>query len=601
MGVIHKLMTSTIPFIFRFHMTSIHTNVGAMAALQALRTLGSALQTTQNQVSSGLRISAASDNAAYWSISTTMRSDNKAISAVSDALGLGAAKVDVAYAGLESVIDILGDFKAKLVAAKEDGVDKAKIQEELEQLKQQVENIAQSASFNGVNWLNTDVEDLMDVSLSTTSVVSSFVRDASGQVSVKSTEVSLLGLSLFNSAGGGLLQADPRDVKTIGGIRLPYSDSPTGMTTWNHRGSSSASFTFMFSGPLVFDDPTDEITFDVTVDKDNPLDGIPPPYDLGVTTLGVTINRALIDAELGAAANGVISDYKQYARVLNRALRDAGTGAYATTYTDWKGRDIIDRIGIGTSESKGLDGSYIEINNFISTVGSGGLSDKSAFASRGQKMSITFEEFQVRTGVEIRFDFRVNGGATKEYSFDKDYVDTLLGKDNGKVETAAEMVTLLQSLIGTDWPDVIIEETGSGEISIRSDENVDRKSGGGTYIGFSGINVNIEPIPTMNFLDIDITANPSMLDQYLNYMEIVSEKVISSASKLGALQTRIDMQTEFAAKLSDSIESGIGRLVDADMNEASTRLKALQTQEQLAVQSLSIANGNAENIVQLFR
>ncbi|MEY9720396.1 flagellin-like hook-associated protein FlgL [Sinorhizobium fredii] len=57
----------------------------------------------------------------------------------------------------------------------------------------------------------------------------------------------------------------------------------------------------------------------------------------------------------------------------------------------------------------------------------------------------------------------------------------------------------------------------------------------------------------------------------------------------------------FVAALTDSIDSGIGRLVDADMNEESTRLKALQTQQQLAVQSLSIANTNSENILQLFR
>ena len=49
------------------------------------------------------------------------------------------------------------------------------------------------------------------------------------------------------------------------------------------------------------------------------------------------------------------------------------------------------------------------------------------------------------------------------------------------------------------------------------------------------------------------------------------------------------------------IVDSIGRLVDADMNEESTRLKALQTQQQLGVQALSIANSSAENIMSLFR
>ncbi len=71
-------------------MTSIMTNAAAMAALQTLRTIDGNLETTQNKISSGYRVQTASDNAAYWSIATTMRSDNKALSTVSDALGLGA-------------------------------------------------------------------------------------------------------------------------------------------------------------------------------------------------------------------------------------------------------------------------------------------------------------------------------------------------------------------------------------------------------------------------------------------------------------------------------------------------------------------------------
>ncbi|WP_411755860.1 flagellin N-terminal helical domain-containing protein [Sinorhizobium meliloti] len=75
-------------------MTSIVTNSSSLAALQTLRSIHWQLSATQGQVSSGLSVATASDNAAYWSISTTMRSDSMAISAVSDALGLGAAKVE---------------------------------------------------------------------------------------------------------------------------------------------------------------------------------------------------------------------------------------------------------------------------------------------------------------------------------------------------------------------------------------------------------------------------------------------------------------------------------------------------------------------------
>ena len=76
---------------------------------------------------------------------------------------------------------------------------------------------------------------------------------------------------------------------------------------------------------------------------------------------------------------------------------------------------------------------------------------------------------------------------------------------------------------------------------------------------------------------------------------------ISSASLLGSLQMRIDLQSDFTSTLMESIEKGIGRLVDADMNEASARLKAAQAQQQLAIQSLQIANTNAAGVLSLFR
>src|SRR6478752_4341856 len=123
--------------------SSIKTNNAAMAALQTLRSVNSDLQKTQNAVSSGYRISKAADNAAYWSIATTMRSDDSAMSAVSDALGLGAAKVDTAYTAMDNAIDVVSQIKSKLVAATEDGVDKKKVQEEITQLQDQLVSIAQ--------------------------------------------------------------------------------------------------------------------------------------------------------------------------------------------------------------------------------------------------------------------------------------------------------------------------------------------------------------------------------------------------------------------------------------------------------------------------
>jgi flagellin len=87
----------------------------------------------------------------------------------------------------------------------------------------------------------------------------------------------------------------------------------------------------------------------------------------------------------------------------------------------------------------------------------------------------------------------------------------------------------------------------------------------------------------------------------LGSIESMVQTSIDAAAEFGSSQKRIEIQADFVGKLSDALKSGIGTLVDADMEETSARLQALQVQQQLATQSLSIANQQPQNILALFR
>ena len=76
---------------------------------------------------------------------------------------------------------------------------------------------------------------------------------------------------------------------------------------------------------------------------------------------------------------------------------------------------------------------------------------------------------------------------------------------------------------------------------------------------------------------------------------------LDGAATIGAAASRVSDQSAFVSKLNDALTSGIGSLVDADMEAASARLQALQTQQQLGVQALSIANQAPQTILSLFR
>lgn len=83
--------------------------------------------------------------------------------------------------------------------------------------------------------------------------------------------------------------------------------------------------------------------------------------------------------------------------------------------------------------------------------------------------------------------------------------------------------------------------------------------------------------------------------------ESLIQTSIDAAAAFGSTEGRIEIQSDFVSSLSDSLRSGIGALVDANMEEASARLQALQVQQQLGVQSLSIANQAPQSILSLFR
>ncbi|MFA3919740.1 flagellin N-terminal helical domain-containing protein [Ruegeria hyattellae] len=87
----------------------------------------------------------------------------------------------------------------------------------------------------------------------------------------------------------------------------------------------------------------------------------------------------------------------------------------------------------------------------------------------------------------------------------------------------------------------------------------------------------------------------------LGTVETLIGTAIDASAAFGSVEGRISTQKDFISNLSDSLKSGIGAMVDANMEEVSARLQALQTQQQLAVQSLSIANQAPQTILSLFR
>ncbi|MFN3744312.1 MAG: flagellin [Hyphomicrobiaceae bacterium] len=229
---------------------SINTNFAAQTALQSLNNINKNLTTTQARISTGLRVATAQDSAAYWSLATSMRADNKSLSAVSDALGIGAATIDVAYTAMNSAVEVVKEMGKLLVTARQPGIDKAKIQTEIDELQNQLRTIAKSASFGGQNWLGVDTG--AGSYSAEQSIVSSFARsngENGPEVSVGTLAIDVAGMFLLNANTDGTAgaaadsgSAGVDELGILGSARLTRADADTAGVA---RGSIDASGTIV--------------------------------------------------------------------------------------------------------------------------------------------------------------------------------------------------------------------------------------------------------------------------------------------------------------------------------------------------------------------
>ena len=186
-------------------MSSINTNVAAMTALQSLNQTNKMLTQTQGHISTGLRVAEASDNAAYWSIATSMKSDNKALSAVQDSLGLGAGKVDTAYTAINDVKDQVDLIKSKLVTARgASQEDQQKIATEINAIQAQIKSSVTNANYAGSNLLQNGGTTASDLN-----IVASYNRTgttvAIDTIDVKASDTQVLDVAGTGGIVGSLL------------------------------------------------------------------------------------------------------------------------------------------------------------------------------------------------------------------------------------------------------------------------------------------------------------------------------------------------------------------------------------------------------------
>src|ERR1700733_2731890 len=136
---------------------SILNNSSALAALQSLNMTEQNLSITQSQVSTGLAVANASQNAAYWSVGQQLNSDSGIVTATNSALSQSQATFDTATSAINSVITTINSIQTAITEAANPGADIANINTTLASLSAQLTDAVNGASFNGTNFLNGSI------------------------------------------------------------------------------------------------------------------------------------------------------------------------------------------------------------------------------------------------------------------------------------------------------------------------------------------------------------------------------------------------------------------------------------------------------------
>ena len=139
-------------------LNSVITNAGALVALESLNATNSALNQTQNRISTGLKVASATDNGATWAVAQNERATIGSLGAVQDSLNRGISTADVAVSAGQTISDLLNQMKAKVLAATDTTATSSDIADyanDFTALRNQIAKIVSTSDFNGANMIKS--------------------------------------------------------------------------------------------------------------------------------------------------------------------------------------------------------------------------------------------------------------------------------------------------------------------------------------------------------------------------------------------------------------------------------------------------------------
>ncbi len=330
-------------------MLSVNSNFGASIALQSLNKTNSELAEVQNRINTGYKVSSAKDNGAVFAIAEGQRARLTSISSVRDGITRASSSVDVALQAGTSIGKVLQELKTLASSSQADDLtteQRAAYQAEYDAKRAQINTIANSAQFNGLNLVGAGGSDL--------NVVMSDLTTGTAGRQVQSTVTAGLvpGLSSYVVGNGGVTAADDTTFN-LDGVAIGTVDVTATMTIQEYLDEVSTA-----TGGRVtatYDQSNGQFTY-------RAAEAVITTNELTVTTAGTA--RAWLGQGVAATAttNGSVTT-----AITNRDFTVGGAGALAGMST---ASNLLGSSGSAAATAATIDAALTALNAEMATMGS---------------------------------------------------------------------------------------------------------------------------------------------------------------------------------------------------------------------------------------
>ncbi|MBX2807609.1 MAG: flagellar biosynthesis protein FliC [Cellvibrionaceae bacterium] len=580
----------------------INTNVSSLNAQRQLVRSGQDLDQAMERLSSGKRVNTAADDAAGLAISNRMTSQIKGLDQAIRNANDGVSMIQTAEGALDEVTNILQRMRELAIQAANgiySDVDRATLDAEVQQLKSELDRIAESTSFNGQPLLDGSQQDVtLQVGSEATDTIAYSISSMNTDTLGGGTSADVVGAVMTDTITNIATAVDATDgILSINGQNVgslaAQTDLGAVLDTINAAVSGVEVSSFLEITATADGDGVlrNGAHMDITLVN---LDGEQQAFDVGESgTMEELVDRineitgGTVKASLNADERLVLTSSDAQTITIGYTGDDvSSSGIGATTYFPQLAFEITD---------DSVEHVNIAITGSATTVGT--LMEDLGLNNRTNSTITTATLVTTTSSSITEGDIAINGVALSGYTAGTnagDNLHSLVAMINGKSDehgVVASTTALAASTVGAT---LILNSVDNDTIAI------DLSGTTGTYANTGLVEIN----NTASFGDTISSVKVDTIDDAqaaLNVIDSALETINTIRADLGAINNRLEFTMSNLANVVENTAASRSRIIDADFAAESAMLSRAQVLQQASQAMLAQANARPQQVLQLLQ